>query len=120
MKEFYNKELVDKARTQLLLNHYNGVKKSQSLMQEFDKNGNVIRNHQKELEVLVEDERQTIIPEADISAFDSFRLLKRHREKNTGFQPIVKRVKLAEIPVFPKREIFNFKNMIAQLYSFLF
>lgn len=99
----YNSELVSKALTLLSFAQLNQNSKLLSNVQ-YDNEGNIIRDHAKELEVYVADENHHLLPNVELSYFDSFRSYNSLRtERNTtDFKPIVKVRKMPELTDFPK------------------
>ena len=99
--KFSNPQHTEKARVALLIKQYNNGQSYTNIVNQFDKNGEVIRNHKKELEILHQDEQIHIISNAGINQLDSASLYKNYCEKVASQNPKVDKVKLAE---FPKRE----------------
>jgi hypothetical protein len=90
-----NNNLANEARVQLLMDYYNERKHSKVLLLEFDEKGDVKRDFKKELDTYCEDELKNILPQVDVSIFDSHRRFQKQQHSNAI--PKVDKVKLAPI-----------------------
>lgn len=81
------------------------------LQPEFDKEGNVVRNHQKELLAFVEFEQKVLLPSVTEDYFESYRRFHDRAVSSTR----VNKIKLAYIPKSPS----NKTNILTKLISMI-
>ena len=101
MRTGYNKNLANDAKVKLLTEQFQNTEKTLAPL--YDSKGNVIRDYVTEVKVLSQDEHDTLLPSAELSYFDGFRIMQKHREDNETIKPIVDRIKLAPLPASKKK-----------------
>jgi hypothetical protein len=96
-----NHTLANEARIVLTTRNFTQNQNDGSIKRTFDKNGEVLRDHKRELEVYVKDEQFHLIPTFEISHFDSYRQyhsLRKERE-STNYKPQVYKALFKDIPI---------------------
>ncbi len=115
-----NKNLINSINILSLTKQYNENKSSEGIINSFDAKGNVIRDHKKELDILVKDEENNILPNIELSYFDSFRLKKTNDDRDFKYvRSVVKFQPNPKYFVQPKRAHL-LRNIIASMLSILF